>query len=116
MAKGSNEAAVLGGGLRVRGRVHGEGDLRIEANVEGDVTVTGALELGQGAEVRGSVSARAVTIAGLLEGDVAARGEVVVTATGALCGDIEASGLVLEEGGKFHGLVASDFELPEAIA
>ena len=116
MAKGATEAAVLGSGLRVRGRVHGDGDLRIEAHVEGDVTVSGALELAEGAEVRGGVSARTITIAGALEGDVASRGEVVITATGSLRGDIEASGLVLEEGGNFQGTIASDFELPDAIA
>lgn len=116
MGKGSTEAAVLGRGLRVRGRVHGEGDLRIEAQVEGDVTVTGALELGAGAEVRGGVSAQSVTISGLLDGDVHSRGEVVVTSTGSLRGDIDADGLVLEEGGQFHGQVACDFDLPDAIA
>lgn len=116
MAKGSTEAAVLGRGLRVRGRVRGDGDLRVEAQVEGDVTVSGALELGEGAEVRGAVAASSVTIAGALEGDVEAKGEVVVTATGTLRGDVVAAGLVLDEGGQFHGSVAADFELPDAIA
>lgn len=116
MAKGATEAAVLGQGLRVRGRVHGEGDLRIEAQVEGDVTVSGALELGEGSVVRGSVSAETVTVAGVLDGDVRARGNVVVLANGALRGDIDGAGLVLEEGGQFHGLVDAAFDLPDAIA
>jgi len=116
MAKGSTEATVLGRGLRVRGRVRGEGDLRVEAQVEGDVTVSGALELGEGAEVRGAVAAETVTVSGALRGDGKVRGEVVVTATGSLRGDVEAASLVLEEGGQFHGRVSADFELPDALA
>jgi len=116
MAKGSTEAAVLGRGLRVRGRVRGKGDLRVEARVEGDVAVSGALELGDGAEVRGAVAAESVAVSGVLEGDIVARGEVVVSSTGMLRGDVEAASLVLEEGGQFHGRVTADFKLPDALA
>lgn len=115
MPKGS-EVAVLGRGLRVRGRVRGDGDLRVEAQVEGEVSVGGALELGEGAAVRGDVSGDTVTIAGDLDGDVTARGEVVVAAGGSLRGDVHAAGLVLEEGGTFHGMVSAEFDLPDAIA
>ncbi len=116
MAKVSNEAAVLGRGLKVRGRVRGDGDLRIEAEIEGDVTVTGALELGEGSVVKGGVSARSVAISGEVEGDVEAKGAVAIGATGALRGDVTAGELVLEEGGRFHGTLQADFDLPDAIA
>lgn len=116
MAKVSTETAVLGQGLRVRGRVRGDGDLRVEAHIEGEIAVSGALELGEEANVTGAVSAESVVVAGSLEGDVSAEVEIVVTASGKLRGDINAPGLVLEEGGQFHGTVSAEFELPDALA
>ena len=108
--------AVLGKGLRVRGRVRGEGALIVEATVEGDVVVAGALELGEGSEVAGRVEAGSVVVSGSLVGDVDSRGGVAITATGRLVGDVRATELSLEEGGQFAGQVDADFDLPEAIA
>ncbi len=116
MAKGSVQRAMLGAGLQVRGRIRGDGDLCIEAVVEGDVTVSGALELSEGAKVNGAVEADSVVVAGALEGDVTARGAVAITATGRLSGNIAAGELTMEEGASFVGRVDVDFDLPEVIA
>ncbi len=116
MSTPSQSGAVLGKSLRVRGRVRGDGDLRVEANVEGDVVVGGALDLGEGAQVAGSVEAASVVVSGELVGDVASRGAVAVTASGSLRGDVTATELTLEEGGTFVGEIDVDFELPDAIA
>ncbi|RLB57084.1 MAG: hypothetical protein DRI90_18235 [Deltaproteobacteria bacterium] len=116
MAKGSGERAVLGAGLQVRGRVRGDGDLCIKAVIEGDVTVSGALELSAGAKVNGAVEADSLVVAGALEGDVTARGVVAIAATGSVSGNIAAGELSMDEGASFVGRVDADFDLPEAIA
>jgi cytoskeletal protein CcmA (bactofilin family) len=116
MAKRATEPAVLGKSLRVRGRVRGEGDLRIEGVIEGDVVVSGALELGEGASVQGGVQAASLTVSGALEGDASADGPIAVTSTGSLRGDVKATELTLDEGATFVGQVEADFELPDAIA
>lgn len=116
MAKSSKEATVLGRGMRVRGRVRGDGDLCVEAQIEGEVEVTGALELREGASIHGTVSAATVVVGGELEGNLDIAGPVTITSTGALRGDVAAAALAIEEGGRFHGTVQADFDLPEAIA
>jgi cytoskeletal protein CcmA (bactofilin family) len=110
------EPAVLGQGLRVVGRVRGQGDLRIEAEVEGDVSVTGNLHLDEVGQITGSVDAESVVVAGSLNGDATARGAVAITATGRVRGTIRAPELSLEEGGGLEGDVEAEFDLPEAIA
>lgn len=110
------DSAVLGRGLRVRGRVRGEGDLRVEAQIEGDVVVSGALQLEDGASIHGGVEAASLVVAGTLEGDVSARGTIAITASGSLRGDVSAAELSLDEGGTFVGNVDADFDLPKAIA
>lgn len=84
--------------------------------MEGDVVVGGALDLGEGSQVAGSVEAASVVVSGQLVGDVASRGSVAVTATGSLRGDVTATELTLEEGGTFVGEIDVDFELPDALA
>ena len=107
---------MLGKGIRVRGRVRGDGDLRVEGTIEGDILVSGAFELGAGATVQGAIQAAAVTVAGAVEGDVAADGPVAIAASGRVRGDVKASELTLDEGGVFVGRIDTDFELPDAIA
>ena len=69
MAKKASES-VLASGATVRGRVTGEGDLRIHGDVEGDVAVRGAVVVAEGGSVRGdALEGHDVTI----EGDVSAR-------------------------------------------
>lgn len=123
MVKGSagarhaeGDPAVLGQGLQVVGKVRGEGDLRVEAQVDGDITVSGHLHLAEAGRVTGSVQAESVTVSGLLEGDASARGMVTITATGRMRGNVRAPELSLEEGGGLDGRVEGDFELPDAIA
>lgn len=103
--------SVLGRGARVRGRVNGEGDLRIEGRVEGDVTITGELSIEEGGAVAGEIDAGAVVIAGELTGDVAARGPVTIRATARVEGNMGGSEVSLEEGASFSGRIEADFEL-----
>jgi cytoskeletal protein CcmA (bactofilin family) len=116
MAKRSKEPAVLGKGLRVRGRIRGDGDLRVEGAVEGDVLVSGALELGAGSTIQGAVQAASIVVSGALEGDLAAEGPVAISASGRVRGDVKATALTLDEGAVFVGRVETDFDLPDAIA
>ena len=112
----SGSPAVLGKGLRVVGRVRGDGDLRVEADVEGDITVTGTLQIDEAAHVTGAVQADTVVVAGQLQGDATARTAVTISASGRVQGTVTAPALSLEEGGGLDGRIEADFELPKALA
>jgi len=108
----SEDASTLGRSARVRGRISGEGDLRVEGQVEGDVTISGELVIEDGASVTGDVSAGTVVVAGALQGDVAAGGPVAVRATAQVAGNLAGSEVSLEEGASFHGRIEAEFDLP----
>jgi cytoskeletal protein CcmA (bactofilin family) len=118
-AASNNESAgaesVLGRGTRVRGRVRGEGDLRVLGAVEGDVVVSGDLAIEEGASIEGDVQAAAVTIAGELAGDVAARGAVLVRATAKVKGSLGGTEVSLEEGASFDGRIEAELDLPPEL-
>ena len=61
---GDGTESVLGRGTRVRGRIRGDGDLRIEGAVEGEVAISGDLAIEEGATIKGDVQASTVTIGG----------------------------------------------------
>lgn len=111
----AGDESVLGQGTRVRGRVSGDGNLRIEGQVEGDVAISGDLMIEEGAAITGAVEAHAVTINGALTGDVSARGPVAIRATAKVAGDMGGTEVSLDEGASFTGRIEADFELPPEL-
>jgi cytoskeletal protein CcmA (bactofilin family) len=112
----SSDPAVLGAGVRIRGRISGEGDLSILGSVEGDVVVRGDLNVGEGARLESEVlEAHAVTIAGEVNGDVTASGPVRLGATARVRGDLKGTEISIEEGAQFAGRIEADFELPAGL-
>jgi len=100
----------------------GHGDVAVnlrlhpEAQVDGNITVSGQLHVAAPGRVTGSVEAESIIVSGLLDGDANARGSVVITAEGQVRGDVHAPELSLEEGGGLEGSIEADFELPEELA
>ena len=60
---------VIGRGVRVRGRIQGEGELSIEGHVEGEIAVSGDVIVEAGGLGGAHVSARIVTGRGASTGD-----------------------------------------------
>ena len=114
-ARGEETASILGRGARVRGRVAGEGDLRVEGHVEGDVAISGELTIEEGATVTGDVGAGDLIVGGTLRGDVAARGAVAVRATAHVEGTLGGAEVSLDEGASFHGRIDAEFDMPAEL-
>jgi cytoskeletal protein CcmA (bactofilin family) len=114
-SESSESVSVLGRGARVRGRVSGEGDLRIMGQIEGEVDVTGELAIEDGGAVTGNIAANAVVIAGGLTGDVTAHGPVTIQATAKVAGDMIGAEVNLEEGASFSGRIEAEFDLPAEL-
>jgi len=108
--------ARIARGTKVRGRIGGEGDLVIEGQVEGDITLTGAVTIAEGAEVTSEIEAQTVTISGTLEGSVSAQGPVRVAAGSRVRGDMRGSTVSIEEGAQFAGRLECEFDLPPELA
>ncbi len=111
----SESTSVLGRGSRVRGRVSGEGDLRVEGQIEGDVTLSGELSIDETGSITGDIDATSVTIAGALQGNVAARGAVTIRAGAKVEGNMNGAEVSLEEGASFAGRIEAEFDLPAEL-
>ena len=102
---GDASGARIGSGARVRGRIHGDGDLVVEGQVEGDLAIRGELTIAEGASVASeSIEAQSVVVAGALDGDVAASGTVRLVAGSRVRGNLKGSAVSIEEGARFEFL------------
>jgi cytoskeletal protein CcmA (bactofilin family) len=110
-----NSSAVIGRSTRVRGRVTGEGDLLIEGNVEGDITMRGDLTIAEGGRATSTVEASSVTLRGELDGDVRANGVIRIEAGARVRGDMQGESVSLDEGAELVGRLEMPFELPAEL-
>lgn len=122
MASGVNgtfdggDEAVVGQSTRIRGRVSGEGDLRVEGAIEGGVALQGSVLVAEGGSIEADVvEATSLVVEGTVQGDVAVREGVAIRASGRVNGVIRAAGVSIEEGASVSGRVEMDFDMPEEL-
>src|SRR3954453_16647210 len=100
--------AVIGQSTRVRGRVSGDGDLRLEGTLEGDISLRGDLTIAEGAKAASNVEARAVSVGGELEGHVRRQGVVHLEVGARVRGDIQGESVAIDDGAEFSGRLAAE--------
>lgn len=96
---------VIGPQVRIQGELSGDEDIVVEGKVEGKITVSKSLRIGQNAHVSAEVRAQNVVIAGRVTGNVSAVEKVELLPSGTLEGNIRAPKIVIAEGAQFKGSV-----------
>lgn len=104
--------SIIGSDLKVTGNIESAGDLQIEGRIEGDVKSL-TLHIGEGAAVKGSVSADRITIAGSVDGQVRANA-VNVRKSAHIVGDVIHQNLSIEAGAYLEGRL-SRIETDESL-
>lgn len=111
MMRHSSEGSVLGPSTRVTGRISGDGAIRVEGDVKGDITVSGTAEIAEGASIEGSVHADSLEISGSLLGDAVTRGPIAVRAGAVVRGDLRGSEVSIEPGSRVSVRLDTQVEL-----
>jgi cytoskeletal protein CcmA (bactofilin family) len=88
---GDHSSVVLGPRDRLVGQLYIEGVLRVVGTVDGELEVTGSVEIAEGGRVTGPVTAR---------------DRLVVGREGTLKGDVRVARLVVQDGATFSGNVS----------
>ena len=95
---------IIGPGAVLEGPLTTQDSTRIDGTVKGNVTVSGALIVGQSAKIFGTVSCMNAYIAGEVEGNVSApQGKVEISDSGKVIGDVSCKGIIIDENAVFHG-------------
>jgi len=111
MMRHSSEGSVLGPSTRITGRISGEGAIRVEGGLKGDISVSGPAEIAEGANIEGSVHAESLEIAGSLIGDAVTRGPIAVRAGALVRGDLRGSEISIEPGSRVSVRLDTQVEL-----
>ena len=105
MAKNDSANCVIGEGSVFEGKFYVNGSILIEGKFQGDIKTDDQLIVGPTGRVKTDITARRVTIAGTLIGNVSAAEEVTLLHTGKVLGNITTPKLVVEPGVVTDGKV-----------
>ncbi|MGE5400869.1 MAG: bactofilin family protein [Ignavibacteriales bacterium] len=97
------DVSIISRGVNIEGKLISQGNVRIDGIVNGDVSVSGNLTLGESAEIRGEVKAENITLSGKITGSVNAAEKLILESRSSLKGDLAARILVVEPGAFFDG-------------
>lgn len=94
--------AHLGPGSRVEGKLTFEGGVRVDGQIEGEISAQDMI-IGEGAEITAQIQASTVVVQGRVTGDITARKRVELKAPATVIGNISTPSLVIHEGVVFEG-------------
>ncbi|SCD22182.1 Polymer-forming cytoskeletal [Proteiniphilum saccharofermentans] len=93
---------VVGNDMSFKGDIHGDGIVRIDGKVEGNISSKQGIILGEKANVEGSLESDNVIIFGHIKGSIKSK-ELILKTTGSVQGDIVSDFLEVEMGSKYDG-------------
>ena len=90
-------------GTKVSGDIHSESNIRIDGTVDGNVTTTAKIVVGENGIVTGNLKSADADIEGKLLGDATINGVLILREKATVDGDIHTQRIHIEEGATFNG-------------
>lgn len=94
---------IIGKDTLFKGSIVLNGSIRIDGQVEGELTTAADVIVGETGNLKVQIKARNATIAGVVNGNMEVADKLELLATGKLYGDIKVGSLVIGEGAVFKG-------------
>jgi cytoskeletal protein CcmA (bactofilin family) len=102
---------TMGPNDSLEGKLTYEGHVHVDGRAEGELHVSGNIDVASGAKVKALLEASNVTIKGDVEGALIARDKLILGRNARLTGDISVRRLQIEDGASLNGHVRmGDFE------
>jgi len=96
---------IVGPGTSILGDIETGGFTRVDGNLMGDLKAKGRIIIGERARMKSNVSGTAITVGGVVFGNVLASERLTVLATGLVMGDIITRRIEANEGCLIHGRI-----------
>ena len=103
---------VVGDHARMEGKFDIADSIQVECEIGGELNVGGKLVIGEKGVVNANVQTVDAIIMGHYDGNMVATGNVEITETGRVSGNIQTDSLVISKGGFFNGNVTKINEQP----
>src|SRR3954465_328656 len=98
-----NPKNLLSADVEIKGSIKFQNELIIDGKVEGEITSSGVLTVGENAEIRGEIKTKSVTVLGKVHGNITVEERCELKGRAVLQGDLKAARLVIEDGATFVG-------------
>lgn len=95
--------AYLDSGSRINGKLLFEGPIRIDGQVDGEITAKESLVIGETAVVTAQIKANAIIVAGKVSGDIVATQRLEIRPSARVIGNLTSPVLIVHEGAMFEG-------------
>ena len=96
--------ANIGKSVSIKGELSGSEDIVVDGRLEGSIQLSGNnLTVGPNGHVQANVTARNVTVAGALQGNIQASERTELQKTAVVNGDVQTRRIAIEEGAYFRG-------------
>lgn len=103
---------IIGKNTVIKGVISGNGNIRIDGKIEGEIDSGGDVVIGDQGQVTASIKAVNVLISGTVNGNVQASGKLSISSTGRLVGDVDTALLSIDEGATFKGSSSMNSQKP----
>ncbi len=101
---GTNDIeTIIGKNTQFKGVLSGDGNIRVDGNLDGEISSTGDVVIGDQGNITATIKANNVLISGVVKGNVVANSKLEITSAGKLFGDVKAAVLSIAEGASFKG-------------
>ena len=94
---------IIGDGSSIKGDLKVSGVVRIDGDVDGNVSSNACLMIGEGARINGDVKADSVISRGLIKGDILAENGVRLFSSAVVIGNVFTKKVNIQEGVLFEG-------------
>lgn len=94
---------VVGANVKLQGTLRDTSDIIVYGQVEGEVISDESVTVEQDASIKGPVTAKIVTLSGIIRGAVEAKEKLEILPSGKLVGSIATSNLIIHSGATFNG-------------
>jgi cytoskeletal protein CcmA (bactofilin family) len=96
---------LISEGCEVEGVIKGSGHFMINGQVNGECDVAGSVTLARGGFWKGAIKADSVIVAGTIDGDIVANGQVEIADTARITGTVTGEAIAVAEGAVVEGVM-----------
>ena len=96
---------IIGPNTSLKGDIETAGFTRIDGSIVGNVNASGRVVIGERARMKSNVSGTAITIGGVVYGNIIAGESLIILSTALVLGDIITRRIQADEGCFIHGKV-----------
>ena len=103
--RSTGPATLISEGCKISGLITGNSDFQISGEIDGDCDLEGTVTLAKNGIWTGTIKAGNVIIAGHVEGNIIAHGNVEITETAKISGTVSGEAIAVAEGAIVEGIM-----------